>query len=114
MEQSKFSVITREEKYGIISIKKEDNLNDGLKCLMCDVVFPTKNRLEQHISEVHKGNRTFKCTVCDKKFGQSGSMMIHISAVHKDIKPFKCSTCLKAFPQKSRMKLHIRRVHAGM
>ena len=52
---------------------------------MCDKAFAQRNKLRDHISNIHERNKPFKCSACDYKAGLKGNLTKHIDKVHEGI-----------------------------
>ena len=58
----------------------EHELEDCLKCNICDSYFKLKKKLKNHIRSVHEGIKPFQCTFCDARFVQKHHLIRHIAA----------------------------------
>ena len=50
---------------------------------MCDKRFAQRNKLKDHISNIHERIKPFKCSACDYKAGLKGNLTKHIDKVHE-------------------------------
>jgi uncharacterized Zn-finger protein len=110
-----------EEKKSVNKNKRKQSLQEKeskrqctkLMCDSCKKSYSTRQSLQRHISNVHKGLKSFSCTLCDSKFANSQGLKHHIAAVHEGKKPFKCQTCDSSFASNQQLKRHISAVHEG-
>lgn len=81
-------------------------------CDQCDSAFPLKDRLTQHIKNVH-GPRKFVCTDCGAAFKRNDKLQRHCQSRHSDIKPYLCPivTCGRAFKRIDGLRAHVRCSH---
>lgn len=82
-----------------------------LKCNTCEERFPTWNKREQHLVEVHgKHPKVYPCTECDMTFTKRSLLYTHFKGSHTEEN--KCSYCHATFTLKQSLQEHIRR-HTG-
>ena len=60
--------------------------------------------VNEYISSVHEGKRSFHCSICKKSFLEKSSMKKNISSVHEGPK-INCSLCEKSCTRKQQLKL---------
>lgn len=93
-------------------------------CLHCDRQFENRNRLNDHVKDVHKIGRSagakrgkFYCPHCTEKFINNKKLSKHIHTVHelgvKKIKLYPCPTddCEETFSRKDHLDEHVRTIH---
>ena len=88
---------------------KDIILNESVKCIHCEKLFATKNRLKQHIKHVHQTVSSHKCTECGKAFKFGHLLKKHMESVHLKLKKYSCSLCPITFADPSALKRHIDR-----
>ena len=66
----------------------------------------------QKSSQSKTGN-LFQCSVCYKKFNKKEKLKEHVENVHKGKKPFHCSLCPAKFGSKEKKTLHLASNHAN-
>ena len=94
--------VIKEEKFDEFQ-QSEKQFEKHFKCNNCSVAFPTKPRLNRHVTAVHEGKKPFQCSICDSSFAEKGSLKKHIASVHEGKKPFQCNTCDATFAQNSEL-----------
>lgn len=84
------------------------------KCDHCDSMFPLRDRLTQHIKNVH-GPRKFVCTDCGAAFKRNDKLQRHCQSRHSDIKPYLCPivSCGRAFKRIDGLRAHVRCSHVS-
>ena len=97
--------------------KKNTNLAICYKCPVedCEVLFETKNSIENHYKKAH--NKLYNCKYegCDFKFISEINYLKHIKIYHKAlVKKYKCPFpgCNKTFTASYSQKIHYR-IHKG-
>lgn len=82
------------------------------KCEHCDSTFPLRDRLMQHIKNVH-GPRKFVCTDCGAAFKRNDKLQRHCQSRHSDVKPYLCPivSCGRAFKRIDGLRAHVRCSH---
>lgn len=84
------------------------------RCDSCDSTFPLKDRLTQHIKNVH-GPRKFVCTDCGAAFKRNDKLQRHCQSRHSDLKPYLCPivSCGRAFKRIDGLRAHVRCSHVS-
>jgi hypothetical protein len=109
------------------------NIDEYLKCQLCNRIFLTKTGFKNHQSKEHPNpevsldvsieekilkdgtedclsqkndqiKRTFDCQWCDKKFTHKSCLTRHVTIKHDKLKPFQCEICQEAFRCKVELK----------
>ena len=82
------------------------------KCDQCDSMFPLRDRLNQHVKNVH-GPRKFVCTDCGAAFKRNDKLQRHCQSRHSDVKPYLCPivSCGRAFKRVDGLRAHVRCSH---
>ncbi|XP_052807848.1 gastrula zinc finger protein XlCGF57.1-like [Mya arenaria] len=80
------------------------------KCDQCDLAFPFRERLKNHVAFVHTKERPFLCVKCGKGFKNKFKLQAHAFS-HTEIRPFNCEHggCGKSFKNKHTLRSHSRR-----
>uniref|UniRef100_A0A8C6SEM4 C2H2-type domain-containing protein n=1 Tax=Neogobius melanostomus TaxID=47308 RepID=A0A8C6SEM4_9GOBI len=81
------------------------------KCPECEQEFDDKEELQNHMLEVHGGDKPISCPVCSRTFTRNGSLKLHM-AMHMHEKPFTCPVCNRGFTQKGNLRSHMAQ-HTG-
>lgn len=61
------------------------------KCFQCDYVAHDNKMLVQHVTTIHKREKSFQCSECDKAFYEKGNLTKHTKSVHRQEKSTKFS-----------------------
>nr|XP_023018095.1 zinc finger protein 320-like isoform X2 [Leptinotarsa decemlineata] len=121
----------------IDNVKEEWRAHWGVKCNMCEQVFPFKTEFDKHyissynLSPVytctfcnksaekystfrshcyrHITEGRYKCQECPKGFSLQSMLHVHIMAKHTKAKPFMCEECGKSFVTKPGLKIHMKK-----
>ena len=48
----------------------EEEMDQPLRCDICDSPFKSEGTLKKHIGSVHEGKKPFKCNKCESGFSQ--------------------------------------------
>ena len=80
------------------------------KCNQCAKEFHYKAGLNQHIKNVHTGEKPFSCPDCEYSSTNSYNLKVH-RRIHSGDKPFKCEYCQYASTQKHAVLQHQRNRH---
>lgn len=75
------------------------------KCQKHDLVFNTRDELENHMKKKHKQKQKFECDICKQRFTTRAMVNNHVKESHTDIdtdRPYVCDvpTCGKTFKSK--------------
>ncbi|KAJ6641729.1 Transcription factor grauzone [Pseudolycoriella hygida] len=109
-----------------------DFVHCPVKCIECDITYPSKSKLKTHMKNVHqpKVSTTRVCDICGKDLANKYSLLTHMqkqhSAVtipkvhtlrihmkrHRESSPAECSHCGKVMKSKFSLTKHIQYVHA--
>ena len=81
-------------------------------CEFCAKQFRYPHELENHVRQVHNGERSFKCDKCEMSFFRKSKLNGHM-LTHSEAKNFECGDCKAKFKTKSSLNVHVRRVHNG-
>lgn len=84
------------------------------KCDQCESMFPLRDRLNQHVKNVH-GPRKFVCTDCGAAFKRNDKLQRHCQSRHSDVKPYLCPivSCGRAFKRVDGLRAHVRCSHVN-
>ena len=66
---------------------------EKFKCTSCEYTTSNKQRLSQHIVEVHERKKPFKCDICDYSWTRITVLKEHIQLLHEGEMKFKCENC---------------------
>ena len=64
-----------------------------LRCEECPYTTSHTGRMNQHIKDVHKKNKSHKCEHCGKDFARKSTLKMHITSVHIRDKKYNCVHC---------------------
>lgn len=79
-------------------------------CPQCNMAYPEKELLEQHLIG-HKIERRFICDICGAGLKRKEHLERH-KLGHNPDRPFICSVCMKGFKRKEHLNLHFV-IHSG-
>ncbi|XP_055377158.1 basic-leucine zipper transcription factor A-like isoform X2 [Condylostylus longicornis] len=79
-------------------------------CPECQMAYPEKENLEQHLTE-HKIERRYICDICGAGLKRKEHLERHKSG-HNPERPYICSVCMKGFKRKEHLNLHFV-IHSG-
>ncbi|KAG5324057.1 ZG46 protein, partial [Pseudoatta argentina] len=79
-------------------------------CPQCNMAYPEKESLEQHLIG-HKIERRFICDICGAGLKRKEHLERH-KLGHNPDRPFICSVCMKGFKRKEHLNLHFV-IHSG-
>ncbi|KAI5698813.1 hypothetical protein M8J76_012730 [Diaphorina citri] len=79
-------------------------------CPECQMAYPDKSLLEQHLLG-HTMERRFFCDICGAGLKRKDHLTRHKQS-HNPDRPFVCSVCMKAFKRKEQLTLHFV-IHSG-
>ncbi|XP_014669338.1 PREDICTED: zinc finger protein 500-like [Priapulus caudatus] len=80
-------------------------------CPECGFPFKHAHSLEQHIRNMHRGEKPYACAVCRRRFAIGAHLVLH-TRTHTGEKPYECGVCGKRFANKSNWRAHMR-THTG-
>ncbi|CAG9811707.1 unnamed protein product [Chironomus riparius] len=76
-------------------------------CKYCSGLYPSKQRLNDHIKHIHEYTMKFKCEICDKKFKQKQNLKSHQKTHDKNrLMLLKCQKCDFATDNNTSLKRH--------
>ncbi|XP_044300256.1 GDNF-inducible zinc finger protein 1-like [Varanus komodoensis] len=80
-------------------------------CMLCDKKFKCQKDLSDHIRRVHeKKQNPQRCPYCDKVISSKCGLTVHVRT-HTGEKPYKCTSCPARFAQRSAFNTHVRKMH---
>lgn len=88
---------------------KSKMYKDSGICPYCALV--VKSSLEDHIANIHNGEKHFFCDLCDFAAYRKNSLEYHILHNHCSVKDFNCSQCNFSTVTKQRLRSHIKNMH---
>ncbi|KRT84783.1 zinc finger protein [Oryctes borbonicus] len=119
------------------NVKEEWKAHWGVKCNMCEKVFPYRAEFDNHYINSYSMipvytcsfcNKTvekyttfrshcyrhitegrYKCKECSKGFSLQSLLQVHILGKHSKAKPFMCEECGKSFVTKPGLKIHLKK-----
>ncbi|GJQ74615.1 putative metal ion binding protein [Trypoxylus dichotomus] len=119
------------------NVKEEWKAHWGVKCNMCEKVFPYRAEFDNHYINSYSMipvytcsfcNKTvekyttfrshcyrhitegrYKCKECSKGFSLQSLLQVHIVGKHSKAKPFMCEECGKSFVTKPGLKIHLKK-----
>lgn len=97
-------------KPGQIQIVTDLNGTRLFCCPQCDIAYPEKYSLEQHLMS-HQIERRFICEICGASLKRKEHLERHEFG-HSSIRPFACTVCGKTFKRKEHLNLHVI-IHSG-
>ncbi|XP_055912496.1 zinc finger protein 467-like [Eupeodes corollae] len=97
-------------KPGQVLIAKASDGTTLFCCPECQMAYPEKENLEQHLTE-HKIERRYICDICGAGLKRKEHLERHKSG-HNPDRPYICSICLKGFKRKEHLNLHFV-IHSG-
>ncbi|KAG5874606.1 hypothetical protein JTB14_018816 [Gonioctena quinquepunctata] len=121
----------------IDNVKEEWRAHWGVKCNMCEQVFPYKTDFDKHYISSYNLSPVYTCTFCNKSaekystfrshcyrhitegrykcqdcpkgFSLQSMLHVHVMAKHTKAKPFACEECGKRFVTKPGLKIHMKK-----
>lgn len=72
----------------------------------CDKQYKSKENLNLHIKNKHKGLKPYKCFLCSLSFSHRNGKRYHERMAHTNFLPYKCCYCSQSFSAISSMKAH--------
>ncbi|VEN46557.1 unnamed protein product [Callosobruchus maculatus] len=125
------------DEEAIDNVKEEWRAQWGIKCNMCEQVFPFKVEFDKHYMSSynlmpvytctfcnkslekystfrshcyrHITEGRYKCPHCSKAFSLQSLLHVHIIAKHTKSKPFKCDECNRRFVTKPGLRIHMKK-----
>ena len=97
----------------IYTSKKSFEVNDGYKCLVCNIALFRLKEVINHMLTLHCSEGDNLCTLCNLQLPSIGAVKKHVKNVHFGFKPYQCPACKKSIQQKSHLKIHIDKQHNG-
>merc|ERR1711971_1000776 len=88
--------------------KQIEFVHEKVPCDICTKAFMNKNKLQRHVSQIHKGNKPLplNCAQCQKSVTNKSHLQRHIKAVHEGKRPHACHLCGLTFGQSGNLKTH--------
>jgi uncharacterized C2H2 Zn-finger protein len=84
------------------------------KCPKCDLVFPIKSAVKQHLVVKHRPKQVYRCPICAaEQFTSYHSRLMHMDRVHGMKMEYKCKLCPEVFGSGTLRNTHARVVHMG-
>ncbi len=83
------------------------------KCCFCEFISHSKKSFQNHLDDIHEGNRT-QCLECDFKAPIISHLRRHIDSVHKGLKKFACNSCDFRATTKQSLDRHVRVKHMDL
>ena len=87
---------------------KKKNESMRFQCAMCNYSIGQKDRLQEHVKEVHEHDLPHKCDECDKRFASTRKLKQHFRYIHMKI---PCDICNKMQVNAQIYRLHKFNVH---
>ena len=100
----------RKPKPGQVSIVSALDGTTLFCCPQCNMAYPQKELLEQHLIG-HKIERRFICDICGAGLKRKEHLERH-KLGHNPDRPFICTVCMKGFKRKEHLNLHFV-IHSG-
>ena len=79
-------------------------------CNICEKIFSSEQKQNQHIKTVHGEENFFECNVCIRSFKWKKTLIIHVENNHQG-KHHDCKSCGKVFARYESLTNHIKNVH---
>ncbi|KAJ6641732.1 Transcription factor grauzone, partial [Pseudolycoriella hygida] len=98
-------------------IRHKDFVHSPVKCVECDISYPSKSKLSTHIKNTHqpKVTTTRVCDICGKDFANKYILQAHMQAMHStnENSKFQCDICGSWIKHKGKLKEHMERHWEG-
>ncbi|KAI4458372.1 zinc finger and btb domain-containing [Holotrichia oblita] len=110
------------------NVKEEWKALWGVKCNMCDKVFPDNAEFDTHYINSYNMIPVYTCSSCNKtiekyttfrshcyrhitegRYNLQSLLQVHILSKHSKAKPFMCDECGKSFVTKPGLKIHLKK-----
>ena len=89
-------------------VKKE--IDQEIKCNVCDAIFPSKDKFRTHFMSEHveHNKSSFSCKECEKSFKDKKSLNNHFKNIHIKL---DCEYCSEKFTSKYELDKHLKAEH---
>lgn len=79
--------------------------NEHIVCDICQKIFTSRRRLNDHKWRIHNPEKKHVCTFCFKKFSQRSKLTLHMR-VHTGDRPFSCKFCARSYARREVCRAH--------
>ncbi|CAH0381262.1 unnamed protein product [Bemisia tabaci] len=78
-------------------------------CLYCPYVAKRKDKLKQHVSNIHVSSTRYSCPHCKYVAKRKDKLKLHINSRHTAQEQFSCPYCVYVARRKDTLKHHLKR-----